>query len=77
MYRSSALEKHLQRAELAIQSLRTDHDNDVRGMVREVDVLVGLVTENGDDDHHAPQPFSRSHGSPDAMLADLKVRGSL
>ncbi|XP_030854949.1 centrosomal protein of 128 kDa [Strongylocentrotus purpuratus] len=69
--RSSVLEKHLQRAELAIQSLRTDHDNDVRGVVREVDVLVGLVTENGDDDH-APQPFSRSHGSPDAMLANLK-----
>ena len=66
----------MQRAELAVQSLRTDHDNDVRGVVREVDVLVGLVTENGDDDH-APQPFSRSHGSPDAMLADLKVRGGL
>ena len=29
LFRSSVLEKHLQRAELAIQSLRTDHDNDV------------------------------------------------
>nr|XP_054759307.1 myosin-9-like [Lytechinus pictus] len=75
--RSSALEKHLQRAELAIQSLRTDRENDIRGVVREVDILVGLVSANGDDDDddddHAPLPFSRSHGSPDALLADLKV----
>ncbi|XP_041468592.1 centrosomal protein of 128 kDa-like [Lytechinus variegatus] len=74
--RSSALEKHLQRAELAIQNLRTDRENDIRGVVREVDILVGLVTENGDDDDddHAPLPFSRSHGSPDALLADLKSK---
>ena len=66
------LEKHLQRLESTIQAERLDHENAVRGLVREVDNLVGLVSESGDDGH-IPQPFSRSQDSPDAMLADVKV----
>lgn len=71
--RSSVLEKHLQRAEVTLQSLRMDHENVLRGLVREVDTLVGLVSESGDDDDdRTPQPYSRSTSSTDAMLADLK-----
>ncbi|XP_072171838.1 uncharacterized protein [Diadema setosum] len=71
--RASAMEKHLQRAELTIQDLRLDHEDALRALVREVDILVGLVSESSLDSETL-QPFSRPHESHETMLHDLKSK---